>query len=200
MKRQLANMGAAALRAGAPALIAFNKPFGVLCQFSAAGDRPTLADHIKLPNLYPAGRLDADSEGLLLLTSDGRLQHRITDPVHKLEKRYWVQVEGQPDGPALAAMEAGLDFDGATTLPCSAQPMDAPQGLWSRTPPIRIRASIPTSWLDIRLREGKNRQIRRMTAKVSFPTLRLVRHQIGHWRLDALAPGQWRALVAEDGA
>lgn len=200
MKRHRANTGAAALRAGAPTLIAFNKPFGVLCQFSADGDRPTLADHIRLPNLYPAGRLDADSEGLLLLTSDGRLQHRITDPVHKLEKRYWVQVEGEPDRTALAAMEAGLDFDGSTTLPCSAQPMDAPQGLWPRTPPIRIRAGIPTSWLEIRMREGKNRQIRRMTARIGFPTLRLVRHQIGHWRLDALAPGQWRALVAKDGA
>ena len=185
-----------ALRAPAPSLIAFNKPFGVLCQFSADGDRPTLADHISLPNFYPAGRLDADSEGLLLLTSDGRLQHRITDPVHKLEKRYWVQVEGVPGRAALVAMEAGLDFDGWATRPCRAQPMDAPKDLWPRTPPIRMRASIPTSWLEIRLREGKNRQIRRMTAKIGFPTLRLIRHQIGDWRLDALAPGQWRTLSA----
>lgn len=184
---------------GATSLIAFNKPFGVVCQFSADGGRPTLADHILLPHVYPAGRLDANSEGLLLLTSDGGLQHRIADPSHKLEKRYWVQVEGVPDSAALTALEAGLDFDGWITRPCRAQSISPPPDLWPRTPPIRWRARIPTSWLEIRLREGKNRQIRRMTARIGHPTLRLVRYQIGEWRLGALAPGQWRVITPEPG-
>ena len=181
---------------GKPYLLAFNKPFGVICQFSAAPGRKTLADFVSVPAIYPAGRLDTDSEGLLLLTADGQLQHRISAPGHKLQKGYWVQVEGQPDVGSLARLEAGVDLGDFTTRPCQARLIDEPAALWQRTPPIRRRASIPTSWLSIALTEGKNRQIRRMTAKVGFPTLRLIRHQIGPWSVGMLSPGQSQPVDA----
>ncbi|MBL8484012.1 MAG: pseudouridine synthase [Rhodocyclaceae bacterium] len=178
--------------AGAPLLILFNKPYGVLCQFSGGGERPTLADYIELPEVYPAGRLDADSEGLLALTSDGRLQARIAHPSNKLAKRYWVQVEGEPAAPALQQLGAGVMLDGQLTLPARVRRMDEPAGLWPRVPPIRVRRAIPTAWLEVELREGRNRQVRRMTAAVGHPTLRLIRAAIGPWCIDGLAPGAWR--------
>ncbi len=173
-------------------ILLFNKPYGVICQFSRDGLHPTLADYIALPGFYPAGRLDTDSEGLLLLTDDGKLQHRITDPRHKLPKTYWVQVEGIPDEAALAQLRRGVKLPDFTTQPAQARLMDEPTGLWPRNPPIRARKHIPVSWLELTIREGKNRQVRRMTAAVGFPTLRLIRHAIGEWKLDGLEPGQWR--------
>jgi len=173
-------------------LILFNKPYGVLCQFSPQPGRQTLADFIDVPGVYAAGRLDADSEGLLLLTDDGRLQARIADPRHKLPKTYWAQVEGTPAEPALAALRKGVDLGDFVTRPCQARNIGEPAGLWPRDPPIRYRVSIPTGWIELVLREGKNRQVRRMTARVGLPTLRLVRSAIGAWRLDGLLPGQWR--------
>jgi 23S rRNA pseudouridine2457 synthase len=175
-------------------LILFNKPYGVLCQFTGDGTRPTLADHIDIPGVYVAGRLDADSEGLLALTGDGRLQARIADPRHKLPKIYWAQVEGEPDAAALKTMAAGLDLGDFVTRPCRVRRIDEPAGLWPRDPPIRYRAAIPTCWLEIELREGKNRQVRRMTAKIGHPTLRLIRAAIGPWSLGDLAPGAWTAI------
>ncbi len=175
-------------------LILFNKPYGVLCQFSGDGTRPTLADYIAVPGVHAAGRLDADSEGLLALTGDGRLQARIADPRHKLPKIYWAQVEGEPDAAALATMAAGLDLGDFVTRPCRARRIDEPAGLWPRDPPIRYRAAIPTCWLEIELREGKNRQVRRMTAKIGHPTLRLIRAAIGPWSLGDLTPGAWTAV------
>jgi 23S rRNA pseudouridine2457 synthase len=175
-------------------LILFNKPYGVLCQFTGDGTRPTLADYIDIPGVYVAGRLDADSEGLLALTGDGRLQARIADPRHKLPKIYWAQVEGEPDAAALKTMAAGLDLGDFVTRPCRVRRIDAPAGLWPRDPPIRYRAAIPTCWLEIELREGKNRQVRRMTARIGHPTLRLIRAAIGPWSLGALAPGKWTAI------
>ena len=174
--------------------ILFNKPFGVLCQFSPQAGRQTLADFIDVPGVYAAGRLDADSEGLLLLTDDGQLQARIADPRHKLAKTYWAQVEGEADTGALARLQSGVDIGDVVTRPCQARIIPAPPELWPRDPPIRLRATIPTSWIELVLREGKNRQIRRMTAHVGFPTLRLIRSAIGPWRIDGLAPGSWRRL------
>lgn len=173
-------------------LILFNKPYGVLCQFSARPGRRTLADFIELPEVYPAGRLDADSEGLLVLTDDGRLQARVANPAHGLAKTYWAQVEGVPDEFALDRLRAGIDLGDFATRPCKARIIDEPFGLWSREPPIRYRATIPTGWIELMLREGKNRQVRRMTAHIGFPTLRLIRSAIGSWRIDGLAPGRWR--------
>ncbi|NNM80109.1 MAG: rRNA large subunit pseudouridine synthase E [Gallionella sp.] len=175
-------------------VLLFNKPFGVICQFSRDGLHPTLADYIALPDFYPAGRLDTDSEGLLLLTDDGKMQHRITDPRHKLPKTYWVQVEGRPDEAALEALRKGVSLNDGITLPAEAQRIDEPAQLWPRDPPIRVRKAIPTSWIALTLREGKNRQVRRMTAAVGLPTLRLIRHSIGEWSLDDLLPGQWRRV------
>lgn len=175
-------------------LILFNKPYGVLTQFTDSAGRPTLADYIPVPGIYPAGRLDADSEGLLVLTDDGRLQARIADPRHKLEKRYLVQVEGLPTDAALQQLEAGVDLGDFHTQPCQARRMAEPADLWPRTPPIRHRAAIPVSWLELVLREGKNRQVKRMTARVGYPTLRLIRWAVGDWTLEGLAPGQWREL------
>ncbi len=175
-------------------VILFNKPFGVICQFSSDGLHPTLADYIHLPGVYPAGRLDTDSEGLLLLTDDGKLQHRITDPKHKLSKTYWVQVEGVPDEASLQRLRSGVKLNDFTTQPAIAQLMDEPAGLWQRDPPIRFRKDIPTSWLRLTIREGKNRQVRRMTAAVGFPTLRLIRYAIGGWTLDGIPPGKWSGM------
>lgn len=175
-------------------IILFNKPFGVLTQFTDAAGRRTLADYISLPRIYPAGRLDADSEGLLVLTDDGRLQARIADPRHKLAKRYRVQVEGLPTDAALQQLRSGVNLGDFITRPCQAIRIAEPPDLWPRTPPIRYRAAIPVSWLEIVLREGKNRQVRRMTAAVGFPTLRLIRWAVGEWTAEGLAPGQWREL------
>jgi len=173
-------------------ILLFNKPYGVICQFSRDGMHPTLADYIAVPDFYPAGRLDTDSEGLLVLTDDGKLQHRITDPKHKLSKTYWVQVEGIPDEAALQQLRRGVSLKDGMTLPAEAHLMDEPAWLWPRNPPIRDRKSIPTSWIALTIREGKNRQVRRMTAAVGFPTLRLIRYRIGDWTLDGVAPGAWR--------
>lgn len=180
-----------------PRLIAFNKPFGVLSQFTdRERGRPTLADYIPLPGVRPAGRLDFDSEGLLLLTDDGGLQARIADPRHKLPKTYWAQVEGMPDAAALERLRRGVELNDGRTLPAGARAMAEPAGLWPRDPPIRYRAAIPTAWLELTLREGRNRQVRRMTAAVGFPTLRLIRYAIGDWTLDGLPPGEWHELEA----
>jgi 23S rRNA pseudouridine2457 synthase len=175
-------------------LIAFNKPFGVICKFRPEPGRVTLADYIKVPDVYPAGRLDTDSEGLLLLTDDGVLQARIANPRHKLTKVYWAQVEGVPTEAALAALRKGVDLGDFATQPAGARLIDEPTNLWMRDPPIRYRARIPTSWLEVTLREGKNRQVRRMTARVGFPTLRLVRAAVGLVGVESLAPGAWRKI------
>ena len=175
-------------------LIAFNKPFGVICKFRREPGRSTLADFIDVPNVYPAGRLDTDSEGLLLLTDDGGLQARIANPRHKLTKVYWVQVENVPSEDVLETLRRGVDLGDFVTRPSGARLIDEPESLWPRDPPIRYRAKIPTAWLELTLREGKNRQVRRMTARVGFPTLRLVRAAIGAVGLDGLAPGQWREV------
>lgn len=179
-----------------PRLILLNKPYGVVCQFSPSGGRPTLAGLVPVPGVYPAGRLDTDSEGLVVLTDDGRLQARIADPRHKLEKGYWAQVEGSPSPQDLEALRRGVDLGDFVTRPARVAPIGEPPGLWPRDPPIRERRAIPTAWLDIGLREGRNRQVRRMTARVGLPTLRLVRHRVGPWSLAGLAPGQWREVPA----
>jgi len=174
-------------------LIAFNKPFGVLSQFSREGEHETLADYIDIPKIYPAGRLDRDSEGLLLLTDDGKLQQRIADPQFKKTKTYWVQVERQPDEAALKQLRDGIELKDGLTRPALAELIDEPN-LWPRNPPVRFRKNIPTAWLSLTIGEGKNRQVRRMTAAVGFPTLRLVRASVGDWQLDDLEPGQWRDI------
>lgn len=175
-------------------IILFNKPYGVLSQFTSEGRWQGLKDYIPVPDVYAAGRLDADSEGLLILTDDGALQRRIADPAHKLPKSYWVQVEGIPDQDALAQLRRGVDLGDFVTQPAKAKLMHEPAGLWPRNPPIRQRQAIPTSWLELTIEEGKNRQIRRMTAKVGYPTLRLIRAAIGDWALDKLKPGEWKEL------
>jgi 23S rRNA pseudouridine2457 synthase len=172
-------------------ILLFNKPYGVICQFSRDGLHPTLADYIAVPDFYPAGRLDTDSEGLLLLTDDGVLQHRITDPKHKQPKTYWVQVEGVPGTDALENLRRGVQLKDGLTLPAEASLIAEPENLWTRIPPVRARKAIPTSWLEITIREGKNRQVRRMTAAVGYPTLRLIRCNIGAWSLSDLLPGAW---------
>ena len=179
-----------------PRLILFNKPYGVLCQFSDDGSgKPTLASFVKVPGVYPAGRLDTDSEGLLLLTDDGQLQARIADPKFKLGKTYLVQVEGVPNEAALEALRRGVQLKDGLTRPAEGETIPPP-ALWPRGSPIRVRQSIPDSWIKLTLREGKNRQVRRMTAAVGFPTLRLVRWGIGDWSVKGLAPGEWREVDA----
>lgn len=175
-----------------PRLILFNKPYGVICQFTPEGGYKSLGDFIPLSGFYPAGRLDADSEGLVLLTDDGKLQHRISDPEHRLPKLYWVQVEGVPDEAALDKLRQGVALRHFRTMPAQVRAMDEPASLWPRTPAIRFRKNIPTSWIELMLTEGKNRQVRHMTAAVSFPTLRLIRQAIGTYSLNGMAPGEWR--------
>ena len=180
--------------ARAARLILFNKPYGVLSQFTPEGKWRGLKDFIDMPAVYVAGRLDADSEGLLLLTDNGKLQAQIADPRFKMEKTYWVEVEGLPGEAALEALRRGVQLNDGLTRPASACLMDVPSELWPRVPPVRIRRSIPTAWIKLGIREGRNRQVRRMTAAVGFPTLRLIRAAIGDYILAGLTPGQWRAL------
>lgn len=180
-------------------LVLFNKPYGVLCQFRSEDGRPDLSHYLPVPGIYPAGRLDRDSEGLLALTDDGRLQAGITRPGAGPGKSYWVQIEGIPESDALSALRAGLQLRDGPTRPARVRRIDPPAGLWPREPPIRSRLHIPTCWLEITLNEGRNRQVRRMTAAVGHPTLRLIRHRIGDWRLDGLQPGEWRRVPADQG-
>ena len=178
-------------------LLLFNKPYGVLSQFTDAGSdtaRATLSEFVQVPGVYPAGRLDRDSEGLLLLTDDGRLQARIADPRFKLPKTYWVQVEGEPDEASLAALRKGVLLKDGMTRPAEVEQIDPPE-LWPRDPPVRFRKSVPDCWLQLTIREGRNRQVRRMTAAVGLPTLRLVRWRVGEWTLDGIAQGVWREVA-----
>lgn len=175
-------------------LVFLNKPYGVLSQFTPEGKWRALDEFIPVKDVYVAGRLDADSEGLLILTDDGKLQAKIADPKHKLVKTYWAQVEGVPDEVALDKLRAGIRFSDFTAQPAKVRRIDEPPGLWQRDPPIRYRAAIPTSWLEIRISEGKNRQVRRMTAAIGYPTLRLIRAAIGAVAVEGLALGQWRQI------
>lgn len=176
-------------------LVLFNKPYEVLCQFTDRAGRRTLADYVPVPGVYPAGRLDYDSEGLLLLTDDGALQAWIADPRHGVDKTYWAQVEGVPSSEALERLRRGVPLNEGPTRPAMVRLIAEPTDLWPRNPPIRHRAAIPTAWLEIRLREGRNRQVRRMTAAVGHPTLRLVRAAIGPYSISGLPPGQWREVA-----
>ncbi len=174
-------------------LILLNKPYGVMSQFSSSEEGETLASYISIDNVYPAGRLDKDSEGLLLLTDDGALQHKISHPHQKVVKCYWVQVEGIPDTSALQNLREGVLLKDGMTLPAEAEQIETPS-IWPRHPPIRHRANIPTSWIEIKIREGRNRQVRRMTAAVGHPTLRLIRYSIGEWTIDDIKPGKSQEL------
>jgi 23S rRNA pseudouridine2457 synthase len=175
-------------------IIIFNKPYQVMCQFSPVEDKKTLADYIDIPGVYPAGRLDYESEGLLVLTDDGKLQARITEPRHKQAKRYLAQVENIPERKALIALRRGVSLKDGLTRPARAKLVDQPDWLWPRHPPIRARKEIPAQWLELEITEGKNRQVRRMTAAVGHPTLRLVRTRVADWSLDGLAPGEYREV------
>lgn len=177
-------------------IILFNKPFNVLSQFTDRGleasARETLSDYLAVPGVYPAGRLDRDSEGLMVLTDNGKLQSRITNPKNLTPKTYWAQVEGVPDEAALATLRAGIRLKDGLTAPAQARPIAPPSDLWPRTPPIRVRKTVPDSWLELTITEGRNRQVRRMTAAVGHPTLRLIRVAVGQWTLEGLASGEWR--------
>jgi 23S rRNA pseudouridine2457 synthase len=175
-------------------LILFNKPFAVMCQFTDKASRATLADFINTPNVYPAGRLDYDSEGLVLLTDDGILQNKISDPKHKLPKTYWAQVEGEISDSALKKLREGVVLKDGITKSAKAKRMDEPAILWERHPPIRERKNIPTSWIELVVTEGRNRQVRRMTAAVGFPTLRLIRYAVGEWSIEGLSVGESRLI------
>ena len=179
-------------------VVLFNKPYGVICQFSPSAGKQTLKDFVPIPDVYPAGRLDTDSEGLLILTDDGALQNSISHPGKKWPKTYWAQIENIPDEAALVRLRNGVDLGTFVSAPARVRQIAEPHGLWARTPAIRFRKSIPTSWLEIEITEGKNRQVRRMTAAAGFPTLRLIRHQIGHWTLAGLDPGEYRLLQAAE--
>lgn len=179
-------------------VLLLNKPHGVLCQFTAEGGHRSLKAFVPVPGVYPAGRLDTDSEGLVVLTDDGPLQAAIADPRHKLEKAYWVQVEGVPGEEALQALRRGVTLADGPTQPAGALAIPEPAGLWERDPPIRFRKTVPTAWIEVTLKEGRNRQVRRMTAAVGLPTLRLIRHRVGPWSLDGLQPGQWREASPGD--
>lgn len=176
-------------------LILLNKPFGVLSQFTSKDDSKTLADYVDAPDYYPAGRLDKDSEGLILLTSDGQLQHRIANPSEKMSKCYWVQVEGEPNEAALMQLREGLMLKDGMTKPAKAKLIDTPAALWDRDPPVRVRKTVPDHWIELTIKEGRNRQIRRMTAAVGLPTLRLIRYRVGSWTIDGLGNGDYRREV-----
>jgi 23S rRNA pseudouridine2457 synthase len=187
-----------------PKLVLFNKPYNVLCQFTdtdekQASNRENLSDYLTIDKVYPAGRLDRDSEGLLLLTDSGSLQHQIAHPKHSKEKSYWVQVDGAIDAQAIKQLKKGVHLKDGLTLPAKARKISKPV-LWPRTPPVRFRKDIPTSWIELTISEGKNRQVRRMTAAVGFPTLRLIRHCIGEWHLNELKPGEYMVLTIKDGS
>lgn len=175
-------------------VVLLNKPYGVLSQFTGPPGVPTLSHFVDVPDVYPAGRLDADSEGLLVLTDDGALQARISDPRHKSWKSYWVQVEGTPGEEALEILRKGVRYADVVTAPARAKAIPEPEALWPRDPPVRFRKAIPTAWIDLEIREGRNRQVRKMTAATGFPTLRLIRHRVGPWDLGNLGPGEYRVL------
>jgi len=175
-------------------IILFNKPYGVLCQFTDKQGRPTLADYVDDKDVYAAGRLDKDSEGLVVLTDDGALQHKITDPKNKMEKTYWVQLEGEISDEALQALTKGIELNDGKTRPAKAKRIEQPAPLWPRVPPIRERKNIPTSWVELSIKEGRNRQVRRMTAAVGFPTLRLIRYRVGSWTIDGINLGEFISL------
>jgi len=176
-------------------IILFNKPYGVLCQFTDRQARPTLADYIDDDTVYAAGRLDMDSEGLVVLTDDGKLQHKIAEPKNKMEKSYWVQVEGDINNEALQALSTGVELKDGKTRPAKANRIKQPAPLWPRVPPIRERKNIPTSWIALTIKEGRNRQVKRMTAAVGFPTLRLIRYRVGSWTIDGIKSGEFISLT-----
>ena len=198
--RRLATATRIAQAQAMPRLLLFNKPYDVLSQFTdraaPAGPRRTLSDFVKVPGVYPAGRLDRDSEGLLLLTDNGRLQAFISEPRFKLPKTYWVQIERVPDDEALETLRAGVELKDGTTRPAQVRRIQEPPGLWPRVPPIRVRTSVPDCWIELTITEGRNRQVRRMTAAVGHPTLRLIRHRIGDWTLPNLTPGAYTEVTA----
>jgi 23S rRNA pseudouridine2457 synthase len=181
-----------------PKIILLNKPYGVLCQFTDRQGRPTLADYVDDKDVYAAGRLDKDSEGLVVLTDDGALQHKITDPKNKMEKTYWVQLEGEISDEALQALAKGIELNDGKTRPAKAKRIEQPASLWPRVPPIRERKNIPTSWVELSIKEGRNRQARRMTAAVGFPTLRLIRYRVGSWTIDGIGIGQFVIMKSGD--